>query len=246
MKSQLELIIQFVGEIEPESAISSKIEEDVLQTSETLDAPLSLAEVGKGREPKLSQEARARLIPPMRLQQGVEIRDLGCRLETVSNAILEEPKCGRFPKTSRIVSDGLEGPVLIHGVDVRQAVAKIDNEKFNTGKDPTKVEKGGRESGESVCSLSLADPVQPIPSPRLKRKSKAPQPPLSPANGRSAEMSRKEGSTILGFDNLISDLCVHSSNIESEVAYTQKKEEDRRSQVGTITLRFIKDIISLF
>ena len=37
-------------EIEPESAKSSKIEEDVLQTSQTLDTPTSLAEVGKGRE----------------------------------------------------------------------------------------------------------------------------------------------------------------------------------------------------
>ena len=224
-------------EIEPESSKPSPTEEDVLQTSQTLDAPKSLAEAGKGREPKLSQEARARLIPPMRLQQGVEIRDLGCRLETVSNAVLEEPKCGRFPKTSRIVSDGLEGPANITGVDVRQAVAKIDNEKLNTGKDPARMGKGGRESGESVCSLSLTDPVQPIPSPRLKRKPKAPQPPLSPASGTSAE--RKEGSSISGFDNLISDLCVHSSKIESEVVSTQKKEEDRRSQVGTTTCTYV-------
>ena len=236
LKSQLELIIQFVEEIEPE--------EDVLKTSQTSDTP----RLSEGKEARLSQEARARLVPPMRLQQGVEIRDLGCRLETVSNATLEPPKCGLFPK--RILSDGLEGPARLNGVDVRQAAAKIDDEKLRKGgRDPT-TKTRLRVSEESVCSLSLADPVdqassvQPTPSPRLKRKQKAPQPPLAPAaSGPLAvscltERTPNEGSGISGFDNLISDLCVYSSNIETEVASTQKNEEDRRSQVGTITQRF--------
>ena len=227
LKSQLDLIIQFVEEIEPER---NPHEEDVLQTSQISDAP-SLARVEKVKEPKLSEEARARLIPPMRLQQGVEIRDLGCRLETVSSAILEETKCGRFAKTSRITSNELEGPATINGVDVRQSSIKVDNSgKLASGNNLTKTQQA---SLESVCSLSLADPSQPTPSPRLKRKQKAPQPPLSKASGgRSDEgLPAKEGSGISGFDNLISDLCVYTSNIESEVTLTQKKEDDRRSQV---------------
>ena len=214
-------------EIEPER---NPHEEDVLQTSQISDAP-SLARVEKVREPKLSEEARARLIPPMRLQQGVEIRDLGCRLETVSCAVLEETKCGRFAKTSRITTNELEGPATINGVDVRQSSIKMDSSGKNTSrKDLTKTQQA---SLESVCSLSLADPSQPTPSPRLKRKQKAPQPPLSPTSGgRSDEgLPVKEGSGISGFDNLISDLCVYTSNIESEVTLTQKKEDDRRSQV---------------